>query len=57
MEPKKKQLYTTVPLWIRQKVLKWYQDLPAKDRKLLQTPPEPKNEPKKPNKRRTKRKV
>jgi hypothetical protein len=39
--------YTSIPLWIRQKVLKWYLALPAKDRKRLQNPPpEPASKPK-----------
>ncbi len=38
---KKKQLYTSVPLYIRQHVLAWWLALPAKERKRLQSPPPP----------------
>ncbi len=47
MSVDRKKSYTSIPLWIRQKVLKWYLALPAKDRKRLQTPPpEPVSKPK-----------
>jgi len=39
--------YTSIPLWIRQKVLKWYLALPVRDRKRLENPPvEPAPKPK-----------
>ena len=47
MEPKKKQLYTSIPLHIRKRVLDWWNSLPARERKRLQTPPpEPSVKPK-----------
>jgi len=43
----KKKSYTSVPLYIRKRVLDWWNSLPARERKLLQTPPpEPASKPK-----------
>ncbi len=54
MSVDRKKSYTTVPLYIRKRVLDWWNSLPAKDRKRLQTPP-PEPPPKPKRKRVTKK--